>query len=315
MSSDDPTDDDREVTPIHLGRFAHIEHLLAIGQTQRAREMAAEAIAANPNDAGNFASMARVLLQLRENEGATNAAAQAIQLDPEWSSAWRVHALSLFASGRFADAETSVIEAIRLDPEDGSLFLVYARMLSACERPAEALEQARHALELDPDDETAHHLFASLLHEVRPSQWKISEELATRAVGLNPDDADAFAVLGAIVLTRRRYDEAEGHFRTALEIQPHNRLAIEGLAQVVMAKNWLYKPFMSYQLMMMRLGMGAQLLVVASLWALVSIVNAAFIPDGPASTLLTVGYLAFCAYTWFAMPVTRAILRRRYPWL
>jgi tetratricopeptide (TPR) repeat protein len=315
MSNDDVTDDDREATPIHIGRFALIEHLLAIGQTRRARELAADAIAANPNDASNFASMAGVLLELNENEGATNAAAQAIQLDPEWPSAWRVHALALFASGRFADAEKSLIESIRLDPEDGSLFQIYARMLSSCGRPAEALEHARHALELDPDDEAAHHLFAALLHRVRPSQWKISEEMAMRAVGLNPDDADSFAVLGAIVLTRRRYGEAEGHFRTALEIEPQNRLAIEGLAQVVMAKNWLYKPFMSYQLMMMRLGMGAQLLVVASVWAFVSIVNAAFLPDGPASTLLTAGYLAFCVYTWFAMPVTRAILRRRYPWL
>jgi tetratricopeptide (TPR) repeat protein len=309
------SNDDVEVTPIELGRFARVEHLLAVGQVQRAREIAAEAIAENPDDASNFASMARVLLQFHENEAATNAAAQAVQLDPEWPGAWRVHAVSLFASGRFADAEKSVLEAIRLDPEDGSLFLMYARMLSSCGRSREALEHARHALELDPDDETAHHLFASLLHEVRPSQWKISEELATRAVSLNPDDADSFAVLGAIVLTRRRYAEAEAHFRSALEIDPHNRLAVEGLAQLVMAKNWLYKPFLSYQLLMMRLGMGSQLLVVASAWALVSVLNAAFVPDGLPSTLLTAGYLAFCAYTWFAMPVTRAILRRRYPWL
>ena len=309
------SDDDRDATPIEVGRFARVEHLLSVGQVNRARELAAEAIAANPDDASNFASMARVLLELNENDGAIDAAAQAIQLEPEWPAAWRMHALSLFAAGRFADSEKSLLEAIRLDPEDGSLFQIYARMLSSCGRSREALEHARHALEIDPDDESAHHLFASLLHKVRPSQWKISEELATRAVQLNPDDADSFAILGAIVLTRRRYDEAEGHFRTALEIEPHNRLALEGLAQVLMARNWLYKPFMSYQLMMMRLGMGAQLLVVATVWAFVSIVNAAFLRDGPASTLLTGGYLAFCAYTWFAMPVTRAILRRRYPWL
>jgi tetratricopeptide (TPR) repeat protein len=308
-------DDDLEVTPIEIGRFARVEQLLAVGQVRRARDIAADAIAADPNDARNFTSMARVLLELREGEAAIEAAAQAIQLEPEWPSAWRVHALTLFSDGRFADAEKSLLEAIRLDPEDGSLFQMYARVLSLCGREAEALDFARRALELDPDDESAHHLLAALLNEVHPSQWKISEELALRAVGLNPDDADAFAVLGVIVLQRGRYSEAEEHFRTALEIEPHNHLALTGLAQVVMAKNWFYKPFLSYQLTMMRLGTAAQLTVIASLWALVSIVNAAFVKSGGASTLVTVGYLAICAYTWFALPITRAILRRRYPWM
>ena len=26
-------------------------------------------------------------------------------------------------------------------------------------------------------------------------------------------------------------------------------------------------------------------------------------------------YLAFCAYTWFATPITRALLNRQYPWM
>jgi tetratricopeptide (TPR) repeat protein len=312
---DDGHDDDLEPTPVAIARFDLVEHLLEIGQVKRARELAAEAIAADPDDARNYAAMSRVLLDVGEREGAIEAAAQAIRLEPEWPSAWRVHGLASFFAGKFADAERSLLEAIRLEPDDGSVFQLYARLLAVCGRPVEALDFARRALELDPDDETAHHLFASLLHEVRPSQWKISEELATRAVSLNPGDADAFAVLGAIVFSRGRRDEAEGHFRSALEIDPNNRLAMEGLAQVVMAKNWLYRPFLSYQLLMMRLGMGAQLLVVASLWAVVSIITASVVTTEPASTLVTIGYLALCAYTWFATPLTRAILRRRYPWL
>ena len=308
-------DNDRDATAIEIGRFDRIEHLLAVGQVRRARELAAEAISVDPDDARSYTSMARVLLALEDRDGAIGAATEAIRIEPEWPAAWRVHGVAMFAAGRFAAAETSVLEAIRLDPDDGSLFQLYARMLSSCGRSAEALDFARRALELDPDDETAHHLFAALLHEVRPSKWRISEELATRAVSLNPDDADAFAVLGVIKLTTRRYAEAEEHFRTALELEPNNRLALDGLAQIVMAKNWLYKPFLTYQLLLMRLGLGAQLLVIASLWAIVRIVDVTFVTGEGASTLLTLTYLGLCAYTWFAMPVTRAILRRRYPWL
>jgi tetratricopeptide (TPR) repeat protein len=143
----------------------------------------------------------------------------------------------------------------------------------------------------------------------------LSEESARRAVSLNPDEADGFAVLGLIVMTRRRFDEAEEHFRTALQLEPNNALALQGLAQLVMGKSWVYRPFLSYTLAMMRLGTGAQLLVVASVWAIVSIVSATLVTRGLASDVLTFGYLAFCAYTWFAYPVTRAILRRKYHWL
>jgi tetratricopeptide (TPR) repeat protein len=138
----------------------------------------------------------------------------------------------------------------------------------------------------------------------------VSEDAARRAVALNPEDADSYAVLGAILATHREFREAEEHFRTALTIEPHNRLALEGLALILMAQRWWYRPFLSYQLLMMRLGMGAQLLVVGSVWALFSLINATY-----PSTALTIGYLSFCAYTWFAAPITRAILRRKYSWL
>lgn len=307
--------DDREITALEIGQLARVEYLLAVGQVGRARELALEQISKDPDDPRSYVSLSRVLLEAGEHQAAVDAAARAIELEPDWPAVWSVHAAALYAAGRFREAELSLLEAIRLDPDDGGLFQMYARILGFCGRPKEALQWAERALELDPDDETAHHLFASLLHDVHPSKWKISEELARRAVALNPEDADSFAVLGAILVSRGQFPEAEENFRNALALEPSNRLALEGLAQIVMGKNWFYKPFLSYQLMMMRLGVGAQLLVVASLWAMVSIINAAFIETELASTMLTVTYLAFCAYTWFALPVTRSILRRKYPWL
>jgi Flp pilus assembly protein TadD len=313
---DGPREDhDREVTPIEIGRLAHVELLLSVGQVTRARQLALDQIAADPEDSRSYVALARVHLRAGDHDAAIAAAEQAIRLAPEWPAVWRIHAAALFSAGRFAGAEKSLLEAIRLDPDDGSLFEMYARVLSLCGRPKDALVWAERALQLDPDDETAHHLFAALLHQVHPSQWQVSEDLARRAVSLNPQDADSFAVLGAILVTRRRFDEAEEHFRTALSLEPTNRLALQGLAQIVMGKNPIYRPFLSYQLAMMRLGTGAQLLVVASLWALVSTAHALLDDRGLLSTIVTTIYLAFCAYTWFALPVTRAILRRKYPWL
>ena len=315
MYDDGDDDDDRELTAIEVGRFARVEHLLAVGQYDRAKELAVEQIANDPDDPRSYLALSRVWLHLDEPERAVEAAAEAVRLAPEWPSTWSVHSAALLAAGRFAAAETSLIEALRLDPDDGSLCEMYTRLLSLCGRSEEALTWARRALELDPDSENAHQLFAAMLHKVHPSKWQLSEESARRSVELNPDDADGFAILGLIVMTRRRLDEAEQHFRTALQLDPNNQLALQGLAQLVMGKSWIYKPFLSYTLAMMRLGVGAQLLVVASVWAMVSLIDAALVPDGLASDALTFGYLGFCAYTWFAYPVTRAILRRKYDWL
>lgn len=308
------SEDDRDLTRLEIGRLEHVHHLLAIGQIDRARDVAVKQLAEEPNDPRSYLAISRVHIHAGETEAAVEAAAHAVKLAPDWEVAWNLHANALFGAGHFAEAERSVLEAIQLDPYDGQSLQLYARLLSHCDRPREALEYARLALEADPDDEVAHQLFASLLHRVRPSQWKISEETARRAMELNPDDADSFAVLGAIVLARGRYAEAEEYFRSALVIEPHNQLALAGLAQVVMAKSIWYRPFLAYALAMQRIGISGQMLVIASLWAIVSLVNATVKSDD-ATTVLTIGYLAFCAYTWFAAPVTRAILRRKYHWL
>jgi tetratricopeptide (TPR) repeat protein len=292
-----------------------VSHLLAVGQTERARETASDAIASDPNDPLSYYSLARVLLATHDVPAALAALEQVIALAPEWGAGWGLYSSALFRAGRFAAAERAVIEALRLEPDEAAYFVHYAQLLSFCGRKEKALELTRRALELDPDDESAHQLFASLLHDVSPSKWRLSEEVARRAVSLNPDDPDGFAILGAILLTRRSFGEAEQMFRTALELDPHHALAIEGLAQLVMRKHLVYRPFLGYALAMRRLGTGTQMLVVLSLWVMISLIRATVLRDDPASTIVLVAYLAFAAYTWFAEPVMRAILRRKYHWL
>lgn len=292
-----------------------VSHLLAVGQVERAREAASDAVAADPNDPMSYYSLARVLLALRDVPGAIAAAEQVIRMVPEWAAGFGLYSTALFRAGRFAAAESAIIEALRLEPVDGDYLLHYAQILSFCGRKEKALELTRLALNADADDESAHQLFASLLHEVRPSKWRLSEEVARRAVSLNPDDPDGFAILGSILLTRRRYEEAEQLFRTALELSPHNALAIEGLAQLTMRKHLIYRPLLGYALMMRRLGAPMQLLVVLSLWVVVTLIRTTILSGEPASTIVLVVYFAFAAYTWFAEPVMRAILRRKYHWL
>jgi tetratricopeptide (TPR) repeat protein len=307
------SDDSRQL--VGLGAHELIDYLCTVGQLERARELAAKQIADAPDRPESFLAMARVLIVMRELDAAIAAARQAVTIAPDWSNAWGVHSAALFNAGRFAEAETSIREAIRLAPDRAIYFLRYARILKFCGKSEPALELATKAVELDPDDQDAHQLVAQLLLEVGPSKWHLSEEAARRAIALDPEDDDGYAILGGIQLSQHRYDEAEESYRTALTLNAHNTMALNGLAHVVMGRNWLYGPFLWYALVMSRAGVATRLLVVAGLWAFVSLLRATLFHAEPGNSIVSVVYLALCAYTWFAEPVTRAILRRRYRWL
>jgi tetratricopeptide (TPR) repeat protein len=296
-----------------------VSQLLAVGQSRRARELATGLVARAPDDPAAHHVLGLVLVSLHELEAAQAAADETVRLAPDIDSGHSLRGQVLLLRGRFAEAERAVREALSLDPAESHTHLLRARLLLACERYFPAQEAVEAALRLDPDVAEAHQLRAILLLKLQPGRWQISEDTARRAVELDPDDADGHAVLGMVYLKSQRQHEAEERFRAALTIDPTNSLALHGLAEALMAQSPLYRPFLRFSLLLERSGTGVQLAVIAGLWALV---NAAVpllrsgAPPLPAlAGPLQVAYLAFCAYTWFATPVVRFVLGRRYPWL
>jgi Flp pilus assembly protein TadD len=297
----------------------HVFHLLAVGQTRRARETAASLVAQYPSDPSAHLVLSEVHAALGELEPAQAAADEVVRLAPDDDRGHAQRARVLLRRGRFAEAERAVREALALDPSDAGTHLLRARLLAACERDVPALEAVGEALRLEPDDTEAHQLRALLLLRTHPGQWRVSEQTALRAVQLDPDDAVGHAVLGSVYLRSGRPEQAEERFRSALTLDPANALAFHGLAEALMARSVLYRPFLSFSLLMERGGPGVQLAVIAGLWALVNaalpLLRAGAPPLPSAAEPLQYAYLAFCAYTWFATPVTRHILAREYPWL
>lgn len=298
--------------------FDRIEHLLAVGQLDRAKEMAAGLVARDPEDPDAHLLLCRVALADGDAEAALDAADRARRLEPDAPDVHEARGAALFLSGHFARAEESYLEAIRLEPEEAAYHAQYARLLAACDRDQQALEATERALRLDPDDPDLHALRARMLLIVSPELWHISEESARRALALDASDADAHAILGHVLLESESRREAEEAFRAALEIDPCNELAIAGLSRVVMAEVAFYRPFLAFAGFMRRHTVGMRAAIVLGLWLIVNAVRSVVSSDSsfaPAMHAVFVAYLAFCLYTWFAAPITRWILRRRYPWL
>jgi Flp pilus assembly protein TadD len=312
-------DDEREAGMGLAEAAGHVFQLLAVGQNRRARETAASLVAQSPSDPSAHLVLSQVHAVLGDLDAAQAAADEVVRLAPDDDRGHAQRGLVLFRRGRFAEAERALREALALDPADASTHLLRARLLAACGRNVPALDAVGEALRLEPGEPEAHQLRALLLLRTHPRQWRVSEGTALRAVQLDPDDAVGHAVLGSVYLRSGRLREAEERFRSALTLDPGSGLALRGLAECVMARSVLYRPFLSFSLFMERGGTGVQLAVIVGLWALVNaalpLLRAGRPPLPSAAGPLQVAYLAFCAYTWFATPVTRFILARQYPWL
>lgn len=297
----------------------NVSQMLAVGQKRRAREMAVALVARAPDEPGAHVVLSQVLLALGEIEPALAAADESVRLAPDDDRGHGQRARALFRRGRFAAAERAVQEALALDSADAGYHLLRARVLASCGRHGPGLDATEESLTLDPDNPETHQIRAWLLLRTKPRDWRLSEATARRAVELDPDDASGHAVLGFALLQSHRFREAEERFRAALVLDPTSALALKGLAEVVMSRSIFYRPFLRFSLFLQSAGVGAQLGVIAGLWALV---NAAvpLLRAGPSplpvlARPLETAYLVFCGYTWFITPVTRFILARQYPWL
>jgi len=301
-----------------LGGYAdRVRHLLAIGQVKRAEETAADWLASDPGNPVALVLLSIVHLVAGRHEAALASVEQALLQAPDLELALEQRARVLFALGRFREAEEAVRRAIDADPGDGSVRLQYARMLAATGFDRDALAECEAALELDPDDAESHQVRAALLLRTRPSEWRVSRAAAERAVALDPEDADGHAVLGAVYLAAREIPRAEERFRAALEIEPTHGPAQHGLAEALMSKRPYYRPFLAYSTLLGTAPPALRIAIVVGLWVLVNTVDAALrpLPDWQTTRSVIVGtYIAFCAYTWFADPITRWLLQREYPW-
>lgn len=295
-----------------------VELLLAVGQVRSAKELASKVLAADPDSAEGRILMSRVLMAEDEPEEALVALRGALAKEPDHDTAHFLMGLNRVLTGRWSAAERSYLKAIELDPGHAGYRAAYARLLDLLDFERDALRVVEDALALDPDDPDLHALRSRLMLVVDPRHWRLSEESALRAVRLDPENPDARAALGMVRLRSGDLATAEEDFRSALRLHPGDRLARHGLILALKSRNPFYRPMLWFSTTISRLGHTWQLGVLLGLWLLGSGLAAVLesplaLPEAANGVRLT--YLALCAYTWFADPITQFLLARRYPWI
>ena len=178
--------------------------------------------------------------RLHESAGKTDLALQefqrALQINPRDASAQAGLAHVYEAAGRIADAEAAFqkVTALRPDWWDGydELGNFYARQ----SKFPEAIAQYRHAIELTPDNAQVYvNLGGVYLESGDPKARPDAEQALKKSIELSPSYA-AYANLGDLYLSEKRYAESAAVTEKALALDANDYLVWGNLQ---LAYEWL----------------------------------------------------------------------------
>jgi TolB-like protein/DNA-binding winged helix-turn-helix (wHTH) protein/Tfp pilus assembly protein PilF len=195
------------------GRY-HL-HQLTREDTEKAIGYFQQATAADPKDAGSYASLAAAYLDLTSFYRAPNqtmprvrqAALKAIELDPELAEA---HAAlgteDLLYEWNWPEAESELHRALELNPNSAEAHVAYASYLITASRFPEGLRESRLAFQLDPVSHFGHG--NSLWHFLVARQYDESIVQCRKMLELQPNYFWAHSILALALFYKSKPDIA-----------------------------------------------------------------------------------------------------------
>lgn len=168
-----------------------------------------------------------------------------IESDPLLSK--RKLGLELVEKGDYREAKTSLSTVLKQMPNDpevlGALGLIYMKE----GQHDQAVIYFARAKDLNPEEKEkwtalqGSSQYWQSLNEARTlrdkKSYKLAESKAQSAIQLDPNEAEAFAVLGSIYQTNGDLVNAEKNYKKALAIESDNGTAISGLVGVLIDQN------------------------------------------------------------------------------
>jgi len=199
------------------------------------RELTAVSKAA-PNRPHAFCRLARACREGALTELAFQAAKEAVGREPRCARAHQVLGELQLDRQNLGESLREEEAAVKLEPENYELRIELARLYLGLSELSKAEEQVRHALKLEPQGLVAPALLAHLmLEQGDTSRYPEAEQALRRCVAAEPDNAEALADLGRLLLSRGEPKEAAKYLDRVLGVQPRHREAVQNLARAFSA--------------------------------------------------------------------------------
>lgn len=239
MTTDGPLSDSTE-SMLERGRTLLVAH-----QYDRAKQVIAGLIPANPDNARMWRLMALAHLGSKDYAEALDAANRALALDPQNADMHLMLARVLIASDRIREGVDAAANALRIKPDSVDAHLLIARGLAQVRQElGSAVWHAHRAIELEPDSARTHYALGSALSSSSDRRRRMSARQALEtALRIDPQHDGAWNDLGRIELARRRPARAARAFVTSLEIDPQSSAPAHNLPLamwLLVARGWFW---------------------------------------------------------------------------
>ena len=202
-----------------------VSHLLAsqeydvLKEPAKAVSEAQAEIQSNPKSLAGYLQLGQIFLEYNTPQPAVEIYSKALQLVPDSLLAHLGEGLALRGIQRFDEAENELSLCFRRDPGMAVAFDALASLYLEANNYAKLAAVAQQYLETNPSDYRGYYyLAAAKEHEKEDRQTAPS--LLRKAIGLNPDFAASFALLGKLLLQDGSAEEAARELEHAIRLRP-----------------------------------------------------------------------------------------------
>lgn len=280
------------------------------GHLDRAIELLTRALSEDPDSGDAHAMLAFCLVGKKRLYAAELEAGYALTLESDSPFAHLAMAAVSLASRKFVDAERHLDSAKALAPESAAAHRLAASLYRLWGKPERAQVEIEQARALDPESAETWTQAGWLAFD--RGQRDLAREYAVEALERDPEHVDALTLLGHCDLAAGRTEEARAHALWALQQEPEDSGAMTLFAAVKARKSWLLGVWWRFQSFV---NAGSQRRTIALLigaYLLYRIGAIALDQNGlkTESAYLTLVWLAFCVYTWFAPTIFWRSIRK-----
>lgn len=174
------------------------------------------AIAADPNNAWAHCNRGNMLAERQEHEAALPAYLEAIDLDPTEPEFFWAMAKSAQAIGKLDSALKLYDAAIALDDAQADYLISKAKCLAEMGRFPEASELLVSAIDIDDTDSRVINDVGLVGFEL--GNYTMAEMMFQQAAQLDPQDAICWLNVGHAALKQHKWSSAVGHLTKAIEL-------------------------------------------------------------------------------------------------
>jgi len=187
-------------------------------------------LAVNPVSNAAYENLAAWNLMHKDPAKALDQARYAIELDPSRAQPYVTLSNAQLRLGQLNNAIQAGRKACDLAPNNPVALANLAGLLAQANQLDEAIKLARRELQFAPDDAATRMNLAIMLFRKGDRQGAVDQ--ARQAVDQQPGDGVAQTKLGFLLEQTGQMDESARHYQAALQLNPNNALAGQGLERI-----------------------------------------------------------------------------------